>query len=136
MIVLDEQIRGPSIAQPIAAWYVGQVVSITALRPHTIITDEAIPTLLRAVHQPTFVTINVADFWRIATSDLDYAIVCVELSTTRVLEIPERLRRLFRMPEFRSKNARMGKIIRLLPSHIEYYQADRRVRAIDWLVAR
>jgi hypothetical protein len=34
------------------------------LRPGTVILDDAIPELLRAVRQATFVTINVRDFWR------------------------------------------------------------------------
>ena len=132
MIVLDEQIQAQSIAHSIAAWYVGQVVSITALRPHTVIHDDAIESLLRSAPQPTFVTINVSDFWRVVSADSRFAIVCIELPTARVLEIPEGLRRLFRLPEFRSKNARMGKVIRLQPNRIEYYESDRRVHVTRW----
>lgn len=133
MIVLDEQIQGPSIARPIAAWYTGQVIPLTALRPHTVIKDDAIETLLRSASQPTFVTINVSDFWRVVSANSRFAIVCIELPVFRVLEIPEWLRRLFRLPEFKSKSARMGKVIRLLPNRIEYYESDRHVRVIQWV---
>ena len=130
MIVLDEQIQGPSIARPIAAWYVGQVVPISALRPRTVIKDDAIETLLRSAAQPTFVTINVSDFWRVASADSRFAIVCIELPAARVLDIPEWLRSLFRLPEFKSKSARMGKVIRLLPRRIEYYESTQRLHVI------
>ena len=47
----------------IARWYRGTVTDITQLRPYTVMLDEAIPMLLRTVSRPTFVTINIADFW-------------------------------------------------------------------------
>ncbi len=132
MIVLDEEIYDPDLATQIAAWYVGRVVPITALRPKTVIKDEAIVTLLRSVPHPTFVTINVSDFWRIVPADPHYAVICVDLPARRVLEIPDWLRRLFRMPVFKSKAARMGRVVRLRPSHIEYYEANRRVQTLAW----
>ena len=64
MIIVDEQIHGERIRSAIAAWYSGQVESITSLRPNTVIKDDAIPTLLKQVRQPTFITINADDFWR------------------------------------------------------------------------
>jgi hypothetical protein len=63
MIVLDENVHQQSIMDAVATWYRGRVVSITALRPSTIVKDEAIPPILRRVKQPTFVTTNVLDFW-------------------------------------------------------------------------
>ena len=132
MIVLDEEIYDPDLAEQIAAWYVGRVISIAALRPRTIIKDDAIPGLLRAAPLPTFVTINVSDFWRIVPADPRYAIVCIDLPTWRILEIPDWLRRLFRMPVFKTKAARMGTVARLRPSLIEYYGTDRRVQTLRW----
>jgi len=63
MIVLDENLHDRRIIQAIAIWYSGQVVSVTTLRPRSIIKDDAIPILLRRTTLPTFITINVADFW-------------------------------------------------------------------------
>jgi hypothetical protein len=62
MIILDENVHQQSIVEALAAWYRGRVVSITAIRPGTIVKDEAMPTLLRSAKQPTFVTTNVTDF--------------------------------------------------------------------------
>jgi hypothetical protein len=64
MSLLDENVHQQSIVASIAAWYRGQVRSLTTLRPNTLIKDKAIPTVLRRARQPTFVTTNVADFWR------------------------------------------------------------------------
>ena len=63
MIVLDEQLNDAQIASDIARWYRGAVVSLQELRPRTRILDDAVPTLLRAAKQPTFVTVNYKDFW-------------------------------------------------------------------------
>jgi hypothetical protein len=132
MIVLDEQIGGPSIAEPIAAWYAGRVIPISALRPRTAINDDSIAMLLRGVPFPTFVTINIADFWRVIPADSRYAVVCMDLTAQQVLEIPDRLRRLLRIPTFKTKASRMGKVIRLRPTRIEYYEADGRVHVLAW----
>jgi len=64
MIILDEELQGLGLEAAIARWYRGAVLVVTQLRPGSVIKDEAIPTLLRQVKQPTFVTINHADFWR------------------------------------------------------------------------
>lgn len=61
VIVLDEQLKNASVAEQISQWYHGRVVHITALRPATVIKDDAIPILLRQVVAPTFVTINTTD---------------------------------------------------------------------------
>jgi hypothetical protein len=52
MIVLDENVHDQRILAAIAAWYPGQVVSVTVLRPQSIIKDEAIPELLRQALSP------------------------------------------------------------------------------------
>ena len=62
MIVLDEHLQDVGIATGFERWYPGQVRSITALRPGSVIKDEAIPDLLRQLRQPTFVTVNVSEW--------------------------------------------------------------------------
>src|SRR2546422_8326084 len=64
MIVLDEELQGLGLEEAISGWYRGSVLLIKALRPGTVIKDEAIPGLLRRVRRPAFVTINHGDFWR------------------------------------------------------------------------
>ena len=103
MIILDEAIHGPGIAGAIAAWYAGRVVSIAALRPKTVVKDDAVTMLLRSVSFPTFVTINVADFWRQIPAAPDYCVVCAEVTGQQVFTLPGLLRRLLRLDEFKTK---------------------------------
>ncbi|HJW84060.1 MAG TPA: hypothetical protein VJ754_07130, partial [Anaerolineae bacterium] len=63
MIVVDENLHDRRLIDAMSAWYSGRVISITVLRPGSVIKDEAIPALLRQASQATFVSINVADFW-------------------------------------------------------------------------
>lgn len=53
MIVVDENIHARSIMEAISRWYTGQVISVTALRPNTLIKDDSIPMLLmQSTQQP------------------------------------------------------------------------------------
>jgi hypothetical protein len=129
MIVLDENLHGYRI---LAAWSPGKVISVTSLRRGSLIKDEVIPVLLRTAVQPTFVTINVADFWRKVKSHNDYCIITVDLPQERAREVPDLVRRLFRIPDFKTKASRMGKVIYLTQDHIEYYELDRRIKSLPW----
>ncbi|OGO40124.1 MAG: hypothetical protein A2Z03_12220 [Chloroflexi bacterium RBG_16_56_8] len=130
MIVVDENLHDQRILSAIAAWYSGQVISVTALRPRSVIKDEAIPTLLRQAVQPTFVTINAEDFWRRIEPHRRYCIINIALPKERALETPLLLQRLFRLSEFKTKAARMGKVVRITPTRVDYYGSDRRVRSL------
>jgi hypothetical protein len=133
MIVLDEQLLSYGIQVSIARWYRGVVTDITQLRPHTVILDEAIPMLLRAVSRPTFVTINVADFWRRLAPNPQFCIVCCAVSHTRAQEVPDLLRRVLALEPFRTRSRRLGKIVRVSPQHVQYYTTDiRAIHLIAW----
>ena len=132
MIVLDEQIMGYGLRGTIRAWYRGSVIDLPDLRPGTLILDEAVPELLRAARQPTFVTINVRDFWRRMVPDRHFCILCFALPDQRLGELPRLLRRVFATKVFRTRRSRLGKIARVAPHRIGYYTADSwAVRTID-----
>jgi hypothetical protein len=133
MIVVDENIHDHRIIDAISAWYRGRVVSITTLRPSTVIHDDAIPTLLLQARQSTFVTINVSDFWPRVQSHDGFCIITVVLPQERGREVPDILRRLFRLPEFKTKASRLGKIVRVTASQIEYYESDWGIHSLAWL---
>jgi hypothetical protein len=116
----------------IMAWYPGQVIAVSTLRSESIIKDEAIPTLLLRVVRPTFVTINVRDFWKKALPHTGYCIINIAVPKERAPEIPDILRRLFRLSDFKAKASRLGKIIRLTQDRIEYYERDRRIHFLLW----
>lgn len=123
MIVFDENIHQQRLMNAVAAWYRGRVLSITRLRPDTLIKDEAIPALLRRVSQLTFVTTNVDDFWQCVLPHPRYSIVCIVLPDERRHELPHLLRQLFRLPEFRTKARRMGKVARVSHVQLIYYNS-------------
>jgi hypothetical protein len=132
MIVVDESILDADIVRAIAVWYPVRVLTVLRLRPGMIIKDEAIPALLGQSSQPTFVTINVSDFWRRIRADHRYCVITLELAQEQALGLPDLLRRLLRVPEFHTKAARMGKVIRVRPTHVEYYGADRHIYTLAW----
>jgi hypothetical protein len=133
MIVLDEQLLGYGLDAEIQRWYRGTVRAITQLRPGTVIKDEAIPTLLRAARQPTFVTLNVADFWRRMQPDRRFSIVCFALPDSRADEIPGLLRRLLATEQFRTRRQRLGKIIRVSTDGVRFYTLQSRcIQRMKW----
>src|SRR5262249_996885 len=132
MIVLDEQISRESLHRGLG-WYSGQVVFLKQLRPGSVIKDDAVPVLLRQARQPTFLTINVADFWPRVPTDRRYCIVSFPLPDEQVDEIPGLLRRLLRLVAFKTKAARMGKVARVRPTQVQFYEVgDPRIRKIPW----
>ena len=133
MIVLDEQLLGYGLKDQIAKWYRGTVTDITQLRPGTVIEDETIPSLLRTVRQPTFVTINVSDFWRHMEPDPQFCITCFALPHSRAEEIPNLLRRLFTLAPFRTRKRRLSKIARVARKQVQFYAVESRVvQLIEW----
>jgi len=121
VIVLDEHLMGLGLDGEIRAWYEGQVCYITDLRPDTVIKDEAIPPLLQKGRKPTFVTADVAGFWRKVKPHPNFCIVCFGLPTEHWRSIPSLLRRLFRTEGFRTKRGRMGKIALVTETTVRFY---------------
>ena len=131
--MLDENLLSLRLDNPIATWYPGRVYYITDLHPGMVIKDEAIPRLLQQVKGATFVTTNVSDFWQHVLAHVRYGIVCLSLPNKRLREIPDLLRRLFRLLEFKTKAARMGKVARVSRRQIQYYAAgDDRIHTLAW----
>lgn len=104
MIVLDEHLYDPLVIADITSWYSGQVIPLIKLRPGSIIKDDVIPTLLRKGTEPVFVTINATDFWNKIRPRNKFCIVTIALTQAQVDEIPNLLRRLFHLPEFKTKH--------------------------------
>ena len=133
MIVVDEQLLGYGLQGMIARWYRGSVTDLTALRPRTHILDDAVPQLLRTVRYPSFVTINVNDFWRRTTPDNHFAILCFSLSHSQARAIPSLLRRLLATDPFRTRRIRVGKIARITHERVQYYTTySWALQTIDW----
>lgn len=87
--------RNPELA--LARWYSGRVTFITTLRPQTVIKDDAITVLLRTQVEPTFITINEANFWQRTALDANFCVVCFPISDARVTVIDSRMRCIVRL---------------------------------------
>ena len=124
MIVLDEHLAGLGVETAIRQWYRGRVCGITELRPGSVIKDEAIPHLLRAARQPTFLTLNWRHFWQRTAAHRDFCVVCFVLTTEQAREISPCLRRLLRLSEFKTRADRMGRVARIGGERVAYYQGS------------
>jgi len=132
MLVLDEQLKDHHLIAAISAWYPGSVTHIQTLRPATIVKDDNIATLLLTVRYPTFITINVDDFWRKLPPHRGYCILTIDLLQGDVDDLPAQLRRLFTLPLLKTRSARMGKLIRVQPNRIRYYERDGQIQEVEW----
>lgn len=111
------------IASDIARWYRGAVVNLQELRPRTRILDAAVPTLLRAAKQPTFVTVNHKDFWNKIEASPDYCVVCLKLRQDETRrQVPELLRRVLSLPKLRTKRERMGAVVSVVDRKVVLYR--------------
>lgn len=127
-----KNIYDAELATRINAWYRGQIISINALRPSTLVKDDSIPTLLQRSSQSTFVTINADDFWLEAPAHPRYCIIAATLRQKDWLDVADWLRRCMRLSPFQTKAGRMGKIILLRPSRVEYYSLNRQIIQLPW----
>jgi len=132
-VILDDQLFDWEVLIPIARWTTVQ--RLRNLRPGEVIKDERVPVLLREVPQPTFVTIDMG-FWKRELCDARYCILCFPLRNDEQDQIPALLRRLFRLPEFHTKAARMGKIVQVAPTLLRYWQrGDEQLYRRSWPAA-
>jgi hypothetical protein len=133
MIVFDENIFDYDVIDDLNHWYKGKVVSIKHLRLRTLVKDDSIPALLRTVKQPTFLTTNVTDFWRKMPAHRAYCMICFDLPNERINEIPRLLRGVLHFKEFKTKAARIGKILQVRHNHIDYYGVDsKQIITLNW----
>lgn len=129
-VILDDQIFDEEVLIPIARWTTVQ--RLRNLRPGEVIKDERVAVILREVAQPTFVTIDMG-FWRRELVDAKYCILCFPLRNDEQKQIPDLLRRLFRLPEFHTKSARMGKVVQVTPILLRYWRrGDEQLHRLAW----
>jgi len=118
-VILDEMIRADTVLPGIQKWTT--VCRLVDLRPNEQIYDDRVPTVLRDLKQPTFVTIDDR-FWNLGWRDQHYCIIYFAVRSNQQEIIPDLLRRLFQLPEFRTKAKRMGKVMRVSTAGVQYYQ--------------
>jgi hypothetical protein len=74
---------------------------------------------------PTFVTID-RGFWNRRLSHSGYCILYCRLTKDEQEQLSGLLRRLFRLPEFRTRSARMGKVASVGQEAVAYWEADKK----------
>jgi hypothetical protein len=88
------------------------------------ITDEEIIPLLQKLSRPTFFTRD-RDFFR---SRFCHSRYCLAWLDVRPLDVGETILRFLRHPHFRSRNDRLGKVIRVSPKGITFWQKNEKKR--------
>jgi hypothetical protein len=124
--VVDDQLALGQVLEMLQKRFKAQ--RLQHLRPGELILDERVPEILLTIRQPTFVTID-NDFWDRRFCHPDYAILYFALRTDQQGFIPDLLRTLLHKPEFRTRAVRMGKVARVHPDGVDFwqYRVSRRV---------
>jgi hypothetical protein len=113
VIVLDEQLD-PALIESIKTWHGGKVVFVNDLRLGSVVKDDVIAQLLtKSKNKPTFITINVKDFWKKISVNQNFSVVCFHVSDRKTQKIPILLKSLFRIPDFKTKTKRAVHIFRI-----------------------
>jgi hypothetical protein len=129
-LVLDEQLAASEVMEPLRRKH--KVRRLREARPDERILDDRIPDILRRLDRPTFLTIDQG-FWDRALCHPRYCILCFTLTTKQQQLLPDLVEALFRTPEFRTRAQRMGKVARISPRSIEYWQFHvPRVHHLSW----
>jgi hypothetical protein len=131
MFIVDVALADELVLEPIKR--LASTRSVRDLRIYEIVKDDRVPVLLRELSSPTFITIDEAGFWRRNMCSQAYCILCFALSDAQQELIPSLLRQLLRLPEFKTKTNRMGKVARISLANIKYYQAgDNKMHVLAW----
>ena len=118
-LVLDEHLGRTEVLAPLQKWITA--TKIEDLAGDEILKDDRILQLLCQRKHPTFVTLD-DDFFHRRLCDRRYCLIYCVVPRQQQHRIPVMLRRVFRLPEFSTKAARMGKVIRVHEQDIDFWQ--------------
>lgn len=118
-LVLDEHLGRTEVLITLQKWITA--TKIEDLVGDEILKDDRILQFLRQRKHPTFITLD-DDFFHRRLCDRRYCLIYCVVPRQQQHRIPVILRRLFRLPEFSSKAARMGKVIRVHEKDIDFWQ--------------
>jgi hypothetical protein len=117
--ILDEQLALDEVLLPIHKW--ASVKRIDELRPGEVLKDDRIPSVLHKIKHSTFVTID-GGFWKSHYCHPQYCILYFALRDDQQEQLPELLRKLCQLDEFKTRKARMGKVVKVTRSKIECWE--------------
>ncbi len=129
-IVLDEHLGVHEVREPLQRWISAQ--KIENIIPGEILKDERILQVLRQLKQPTFVTLD-SGFYHRRHRDGRYCLLYFVLPRAEQSRLPDLLRQLLRLPEFKTRAVRMGKVARVNRESAEFWQVgDDKERTVRW----
>ncbi len=132
-IILDEHLGVREVLTPLQRWIT--VRKIEDFIPADILKDQRVLQLLGQLKQPTFVTLD-AGFCHRRYRDRRYCLLYFVLPQAEQRRLPDLLRRLFRLPEFKSRTVRMGKVARVNHERVEFWQVgEDKQRILRWLAS-
>lgn len=130
LIVLDDQLLPGLVQAPIRVWATAQ--RLRDLRPAEVIKDDRVPSLLRELKRPTFITIDTG-FYDRSLCDPAYCLLYFALRDDQQSQLSGLLRRLFRLPEFKTRAVRMGKVARISRDGIGYWRhREKAMHLLAW----
>jgi len=122
-LVLDDQLDVQIILANLETWITAE--RLQNLRPGEHILDDRVPEILLTLKTPTFVTID-RGFWNRRLSHPGYCILYCQLTKDEQEQLPGLVRRLFRLAEFRTRFARMGKVAKVRQETVDYWEAGKK----------
>jgi hypothetical protein len=129
-IIVDEQLGRTEVLLPLRRWITAQ--KIESLRPFEVIKDDRVLQILWEFKRPTFVTID-SEFYDKRNCDKRYCLVYFVLTPLEQNQLPGLLRQLLRLPEFKTRVVRMGKVVRVSRLGVRYWQLnDNEEYNIEW----
>jgi len=117
--VLDEQLALDQVLLPIRKW--ASIKRIDELRSGEVIKDDRVASILQRIRHSTFLTID-GGFWKSHYCHHQYCIFYFSLRDDQQKQLPELLRKVCQLNEFKTKRARMGKVVKITKSKIEYWE--------------
>ncbi len=117
--ILDDRLDAPEVYLPIQRWV--KALFLRDLRPGERVPDQRVPEILQTLKQPTFITIDQG-FWERTLCHPGYCLLYFGLRDDQQEQLPDLLRSLLRRPEFRTRASRMGKVARITPTFIAWWQ--------------
>lgn len=128
--ILDEQLAVNEVLNPLQRRL--KVQRLVELRPGEHILDDRIPEILLTLTKPAFVTLD-SDFWNVDLCHPGYAILYFALSDDDQDQVPHLLMELLKLDPFKTRARRMGKVVRVGKTLIQYWQrGSNTLHEIPW----
>jgi hypothetical protein len=117
-LFLDEQLDA-RLLPALRKWVTAQ--RLADLWPDEVILDDRLPELLLTLKQPTLLTIDKG-LWDKSLCHPGYAVPVCWLPQDEQGLLPELVRMLFRLPDFRTRAKRMGIVARMNKTGVEWWK--------------